>query len=60
MISDRDAVRVALDVAGLDVPDAEIERLEGMYRALRDHARALDTVDVDDDEPAVIFRAVGR
>jgi hypothetical protein len=59
MISDRDAVRVALDVAGLHVPDAEIEPLEGMYRALRHHARALDTVDVD-DEPAVIFRAAGR
>jgi hypothetical protein len=59
VISDRDAVRVALDAAGLHVPDAELEPLEAMYRVLRDHARTLDTVDVD-DEPAVNFRPAGR
>jgi hypothetical protein len=60
MTADRDLVRAALDAAGLDVPDAELEPLEGMYRTLREHALALDVPDAERYEPAVVFRAVGR
>jgi hypothetical protein len=57
MSDELEAVRKALEAAGLEVSDAELEPLTGTYRTLREHVRSLDIADAEGYEPADVFRA---
>lgn len=52
---DADVVRALAGVAGISVPEEDVEPL---VKALRNHLKgmeALDTLDLDDYDPIVIF-----
>lgn len=52
---DANVVRVLAAVAGISVPDEDVEPLVG---ALRNHLKgmeALDALDLDDHDPIVVF-----
>lgn len=57
MHSDADTVAALLAAAGLTVPDNEIERLAGLYPALRHSMDKLYRVDTGDEVQAAVFRS---
>lgn len=57
MSTDVDTVATLLAAAGLTVPDNEIERLAGLYPALRRSVDKMYEVDTGDEVPAAVFRA---
>ncbi|MEM9656218.1 MAG: hypothetical protein AAGA65_29295 [Actinomycetota bacterium] len=53
-----EVVRTLLDAAGLQPPEAEVERLAKLYPGLRRSVDRFHAVTTADEVPAAVFRAV--